>query len=313
MAYYNEQLAMLKEQVSRRAKLTSQWNLLQEKKVMLEERITVLEEDMADEQTDVERLEGRSLAAFFYRIIGKKGKMLSREKEEVYAAGVRLDAARKELEALKGDIRLLQEERLQLYGCEKKYEQLFAAKCAAIKESGNQEAEELLKLEEELVAATIREKEIKEALSAGNTALFMAQDVIKNLESAKGYGTWDMLGGGLIAGGLKHSHLEEAQNQVEKLQIQLSRFQAELTDVQVNMDSEVQIGGFMKFADYFYDGLLVDIAVINRIEKSLENMKSTHITLQTAVSKLEKMQADTIRRQEALKNRIRTHIANVSM
>jgi len=57
------------------------------------------------------------------------------------------------------------------------------------------------------------------------------------------------------------------------VQQQLRIFLKELGDVNHALDSRVSIdlGGLTTFADYFFDGLIVDWIVQSRIEKSLEN------------------------------------------
>ena len=47
-------------------------------------------------------------------------------------------------------------------------------------------------------------KEIDEAINAGNRALNALNDAQSNLSMARGMGVWDMLGGGLISGVIKH-------------------------------------------------------------------------------------------------------------
>ena len=39
--------------------------------------------------------------------------------------------------------------------------------------------------------------------------------VLSSLESAEGWGTWDLLGGGLISDLAKHSHIDDAKVEAE--------------------------------------------------------------------------------------------------
>ena len=55
---------------------------------------------------DVDRLEGRSLSAFFYNVIGKMDEKLTQEKQEAYAARVKYDAAARELAGIEEDLHL---------------------------------------------------------------------------------------------------------------------------------------------------------------------------------------------------------------
>ena len=48
-------------------------------------RLKKLEKSKLAEQADVDRLEGHSLAAFFYQVIGKMDEKLDKERQEAYA------------------------------------------------------------------------------------------------------------------------------------------------------------------------------------------------------------------------------------
>ena len=299
MEFYNDKLKELKEQVARKNRLTNMVNESRKQLEKLQEKVSELEQIKIAEQADVDRLESKSLANFFYSVVGKKDEMLTREKEEAYAANVKYDAAISELEAVRRDIRSMENELGELYGCDRKYNELLEEKRSAVKASTLPAAEEVLRLEEEIVSLEQNEKEIQEAISAGNSALYTAEAILKSLDSAEGWGTWDLFGGGLIADLAKHSHLDEAQSQVEKLQIQLSRFKTELSDVTVRSDIQVNVDGFLRFADYFFDGLFADWTVLSRIEKSQEQISGTYNQIKTVIRQLEGMQSDNARKLTA--------------
>lgn len=125
-----------------------------------------------------------------------------------------------------------------------------------------------MELEEQLAHDAAGLKEIREAIDAGNAALSTADSILDSLNSAEGWGTWDLVGGGLITDIVKHGHLDDAQAKVEQLQIQLRRFCTELADTQIYADLQVKVDDFLVFADYFFDGLFADWAVLDHISKS---------------------------------------------
>lgn len=132
-------------------------------------------------------------------------------------------------------------------------------------------------------------KELDEAIQAGEVALATVYGIIDELDSAEGWGTWDLLGGGLISDLAKHSHLDDAQEQVEQLQDQLRSFKTELADVAVEADLQVSIDGFLRFADYFFDGLFADWTVLDRIKTSSDQVKATCSKVISVTDKLESM------------------------
>jgi hypothetical protein len=60
--------------------------------------------------------------------------------------------------------------------------------------------------------------------------------------------------------------LGRAENDIEAARRSLRKFSKELKDVNV-MDS-VEIGGFLTFADFFFDGFIADILVQSKIGKA---------------------------------------------
>ena len=134
-------------------------------------------------------------------------------------------------------------------------------------------------------------KEIREAISAGHSARGTADRILSELESADNWNTWDILGGGgVITHMAKHGHLDEAQNMVSQLQSQLRRFKTELADIQISAAMQVNVDGFLRFADYFFDGLFADWAVGNRISQSHSSVSSTRSQISRTLDKLKEME-----------------------
>ena len=82
MTYYDEQLKTLQAKIARFKQLSSMIKELRSQRVNLSARVRELEAVKMDEQADVDRLEGRSLAAFFYNVIGKIDEQLNKERQE---------------------------------------------------------------------------------------------------------------------------------------------------------------------------------------------------------------------------------------
>ena len=304
MTYYDEKLKALQEKISRSRQLTSMLNELRIQRDTIAARVRELETIKMDGQADVDRLEGRSLASFFCNVIGKMDERLNKEREEAYAARVKYDAAARELEAIDGDIQRCESELSGLRGCEREYEAILQEKANAVKSAGGARAEEILKLEERHTYLGSQKKELREAISAGNSARSTAESVLSSLGSAEGWGTWDLLGGGLLADMAKHSHLDEAQGAIERLQSQLRRFKTELADVTIHADMQVNVDGFLRFADYFFDGLFADWAVMDKISQSQSQVQSTKNQIDSVLSRLNSMMSAAEREQAQTKSQL---------
>lgn len=291
MTEFDQQLHLLSGQIARQKKLRAMLQDLYNQQRELEARETELAARRAEEQKDVDRLEGRSLAAFFYGMLGKKEEKLDQEQREAYAAAVKHDSVVRELAAVKQDIRSWENELASLEGCEKQYQDVLAAKTDALKRSDPVRGEQILQLERRIAACSSQLKEIREASDAGQYALSTANGIASSLNSAESWGTWDILGGGLVTDMVKHSHLDEAQTKVEELQMQLRRFKTELSDVTIYADMQIQVDGFLRFADYFFDNLFTDWAVLDHIHNSQEQVNSVTAQIQTVLNQLNEMKS----------------------
>jgi uncharacterized coiled-coil protein SlyX len=80
----------------------------------------------------------------------------------------------------------------------------------------------------------------------------------------------------LIATAVKHSRIDDARQHVHSAQQALHWFVRELKDVNPHLltDITIDIGGLATFADYFFDGLIVDWIVQSRINDSLDNVNN---------------------------------------
>ena len=284
-------LDQLRQKVAGKHQLESKLKELRSQKWEYERNVISLRVSFRQEQEDVEKLEGRSLANYFLAVIGKLDDKLDQERQEAYAAKVKLDAAQGELQRIEQDISLIQNQLFDILSAENEYRRLLEKKHMELKASGTETGEQILAIEEGIALLEAQKKEIREAISAGSSARGTADRILAELNDADNWNTWDMLGGGgIITHIAKHGHLDSAQDLVSELQSKLRRFKTELADIQINADVQVNIDGFLRFADYFFDGLFVDWAVGSRISRSYDSVASTKSKISRTIEKLEQMQ-----------------------
>ena len=101
-------------------------------------------------------------------------------------------------------------------------------------------------------------KEKREAIDAGYRAINSLKTARDNLNSAKNWGLLDMFGGGFFSTMLKHSKIDQARQNMEQAKYDLRNFSRELNDVNIACDLNINIGDFLSFADYFFDGFVAD-------------------------------------------------------
>ena len=311
MINYDNDLIRLQQKVAMKKQLEAKLNDLRSQRCVFDKKIIELRVEHRSEQEDVKKLECRSLANYFYQLFGKLDEKLDEERKEASAAKVKLDAAERELAVVDHEIQEIQTLLRELYGCEEAYSATLEAKRDAVKSSNTPAACQILELEEKIAILESQKKEIREAITAGHSAIGTADNVLSELEDADDWNTWDMLGGGgIITHMAKHSHLDEAQEKVEQLQGKLRRFKTELADINIHADMQVSIDGFLRFADYFFDGLFADWAVGDKISESQSSVQKVKSQISSALSKLDGMDKDADAQIRSLKAKIEELLVN---
>jgi len=178
------------------------------------------------------------------------------------------------------------DELVKIESCESEYEDLLNKKLKEINLEDKTTSEELKKLINRKESMKVNIIEIDEAIKAGEEALKAIENTIRELESAEGWGVVDILGGGLLTTAVKYSHVDEAGRHAEEAQRTLGKFKREMSDITMITGTEIAIGAFETFADYFFDGLIFDWVVQSEIGKSLDSVKNTKNQTDKAMSKL---------------------------
>lgn len=224
---------------------------------------------LVKEKEDLNKLEGLSLTALFYTLLGRKEQQLDKEQQEYLAAKLKYDEVKENVEAIEAEVKKYKAELKILGNPEPDYERLLKAKELMLLETDGDKARRLMEISEEEARLFQWDKELRQALQAGQEVVNSLRKLRNELQSAGGWGTFDMLGGGLLATSVKHSKINNAKAQVHKVQRQMHLFLRELADVQINTKINIDIGGLAKFADYFFDGFIIDWIVQSKINDSL--------------------------------------------
>ena len=289
-------LKELWQQVAEKKSCEAKQKELTAQRDTLADRLKKLEKSKLAEQADVDRLEGHSLAAFFYQVIGKMDEKLDKERQEAYAARVKYDAALHDLSSVDADLEQIQNRLARLSDCERQYQAALSEKIKSIKASAHPAAQQVAESESRIAALKVQKRELLEAINAGKTALHTVNEVLETLDNAEGWSTWDVMGGGLgvdlMADLAKYEELDDAQEQIEQLQVELRRFKTELSDVEITADLQVTVDSFLKFADFFFDGLFADWAVLDHINQAQSRVENTKDQIKRVLALLKKMRED---------------------
>lgn len=306
MTRYDDELHDLAERIAQRDQLERRRKDLQQLLPQIEARVRDLKIALRNEEQDVTELNSATLAAFFQWITGRKEEALDREQAEARAAALKLDAARQELTACEQELKQIAKTLDKHEDDRRRYAELIALKRASVMAACPASAARILELEQQIRRLEPQRREIREAIAAGHEALTIAADVLKELRQAKDASRADLLTDSIVADAYKYRHVDRAQGKIPYLQRALRSFNTEMRHVRPLSPAEEPRGSDgLRFADFFYDGLVFDVAAHSRITKSIRSVETAADQVREAMSALARIRMATDREQQRLEEEIR--------
>lgn len=135
------------------------------------------------------------------------------------------------------------------------------------------------------------DREIEEAVQAGNVALKSLNNAKDYIHKAKGWGVVDILGGGLLTDLMKHSRIDNAKQCMNEAKRNLARFRKELDDIDEYIPN-LDIGGFFTFADFFFDGFVADIMMQTKLSEAERQVDDAIFRVNTIMERLKREESN---------------------
>ena len=256
--------------------------------IKLKEKEGFQKEAWIKEQRDVEKLEKGSSVSFFLKLFGKLEDKIEKEELEALDAKHKYESTQYELNNVKVSILNLKDEIKDYDKLVKAYETLWEEKEKELLNSSSLKKQEYLNTTEKLASLKVLDKELKEAVNAGDSLIEVLEEAKKEFESAKGWGTMDMLGGGFMTSMIKRGHIENANRVLNEVQYLVKSFKKELNDVNVSLDMKYVSGDFSDMTDIFFDNFFSDIMVQDKINNALNNVNRTLRVVERNTKELKK-------------------------
>ena len=137
------------------------------------------------------------------------------------------------------------------------------------------------------VASDDELREINEAIHAGERALDSLNEAKKQLNSARNWGIYDMLGGGMISSFIKHSKIDNANEWMSLANRDLRNFARELRDVD-DEDLQIDTGSLVSMLDIFCDNFFSDLMVQDKINNARARIDNLSDRVYEAVEALKR-------------------------
>lgn len=276
----NKEINQVKNEVAQKNVLENRLKELDEELHKSEIELKNLETQLEKELDDVEKLKKLSFASIVSSLMRNKEEKLEKEEKEYLMAKIKYDNYNSKVKSLREQISYINFRVDELADCEDKYSRLLQRKIVLINIYGDEETKnKLVNMEREIDSYLEEVKEIEESIVAGNRLLNEVNNAKKLLESAKTWGTIDLLGGDFLSSLAKHEKVNDAQKCFRRISNLLNDFNRELKDVNI---TSLNFSTTIKSVDIFFDNIFTDITVNRQINNSYEDI----CNLQTKVSRI---------------------------
>ena len=263
----------------------------------LQGKVGYLVKQVDKESEDIETLKKTGVKSLFYKVLGSKEEQLEKERQEYLEANLRYDEARKSLELLEYERNILEGKIKALPKIEQRHQELLKIREQEIIASNPRLATKINTIDAQITERHKMLYEVEEAMRVGRGANHLLEQVLVKLDQAVNWGQWDMSGRrGRMSGHMKHRQIDMAKDLAYKAKISLTQFEKELRDIYgpENFGLTVQIPTFSSFTDIFFDNLITDWIVQQKIQNTRAGVLGVRdktqrllITLQGTIPKIE--------------------------
>ena len=272
LRHMNDDLIEIKKKLLERERMKRLLHKSLEELAELKARRELLYESLEKEKKDLDRIEGLSLTNLLHCLLGDKKECVQKERREFLSQKLKYDEVDHAIANLNVYIFELENHIHNTGHLDMDYKKIINRKLEFLKEDKDI-ALKLIEISEEKSQLENFIRELEEAEVSGSEVIRLLYSVEEALQVAQGWGTWDIIAGGSVPTVEKHSRIDDARAQMNAVQSMLRKFQRELTDIGEYMDCHIEIGRFSTFADYFFDGLISDFVVQQKVRESLTTVQ----------------------------------------
>jgi hypothetical protein len=233
-----------------------------------------VEKQLKKEQRDVEKLEQTSMRSMFRKILGDREQQLEKERQEYLAASLKYNEMTKSVDLLTYELEVLQKKLGDEEQLASRVQVLMQKREKELMKYDPVVGRKLMEIHKKMDGLQIVLKDIDEATAVGAKSMQILQRMIAELRKARNWGQYDMMGDRRSAAYVKHRSIDNARNMATQARHYLMRFREEVQDVyqDVQLNIKMDLGDFSKFTDIFFDNLISDWIVQQKIKNALNQV-----------------------------------------
>ncbi len=223
---------------------------------------------------DVAALEKMSLKSVFHKILGSKKEQVEQERQEYLQASLKYDEHQRAIQLLEYERKVLMEKWEQQADLKKALEKLLRQRERELLEDKSGTGAKLLRLHRSIEKQQLLLVEVEEAIGVGQDALAVLEEIMVLLRATRQWGKWPTRNTSQIR--KRNSKVDLAREKAIYAQQLLLHFERELRDVYRDMGTlqlRIQVDHFTRFSDLFFDNLISDWVIQQRIQNAWNNVQ----------------------------------------
>ena len=269
----NKKISEIEEKLKEREKAHAALEQKQRELEKKQNRSGELGKVLNKKEKQIKRLQSPSVLGLIFR---RKDADLQEESRQYDIIKSEYEECRDSVIDMEKDIDFYKEQIEGFHSLDSEHDDLIRRRRNLILTGNDSAAHELKGYLDEIFQKELDIRKIKESILASGRALSSLERAIGNLESARSWGVWDIVGGGLLSTAVKHSKIDDMRQEIKGVEREIRAFNTTLSYVNLPSNIDIEIGAFATFADYFFDGLIADLVVQGKIKDSLNKLRDTY-------------------------------------
>lgn len=205
----NQQIRQVSAQAADFQARKNQLDALENRRNELSKKVSAAKQERDDRRSELYRLQTGALNVLLTKLLPGRRQKLDICKTIVKEADAKYDAASAESQTYNQQILQLERQVANGHLARQKLESLLAQKAQIILDIGDEPSEKLTGYDSQITLLSSQRSELEQAVHAGKSALWTTKAIIEKLQNAKSWGTFDLVGGGLISDIAKHGNLDD--------------------------------------------------------------------------------------------------------
>lgn len=247
-----------------------------EKEELQAKKVDLLEQKEMKELEDVDNLESLSMKSLFHKVLGSKEEQIEKERQEYLQVSLKKKEAVQALEVITFEREVLEKKLVTLDDLRKELTVLKDAREKEILQSPGHLRNELVLNDNKQDKLTYQIGHIQSVMTVGNQVLQSLLVVRGHLKKASDWGQWDMMGrNGRYSDHMKHREIDMATREISRSQIFLENYKQALHNIGYSTNKMIlKIEGMGRFVDVFFDNIITDWIIQNKIKAGLNSVES---------------------------------------